>query len=113
MSQLDKIGVRFLSGWAIPNNQIQFVFDMLTEIKTDFWNAKDVFINNYDLAVKDWVYRHPGWEKLIEASPVDASEVRGRFRFNWQFYKVVPPNELQIADSLRIYADFYGIAFSN
>jgi hypothetical protein len=100
VSHLDKTGVRFMGGWAIPDDQIDFVYDRLMEVKNEFMIAKDEFIGSYDQAVKNWVDKHPGWERLIEASPVSVDQVRGRFSFKWQFYKVMPPENSLVADSL-------------
>ena len=91
VSQLDRIGIRFLSGWAIPENLAKDIHEKLFWIKDEFMVAKDVFLKSYDQAVKSWVDRHPGWEQLIAASTVSADYVRSRLDFNWQFYKIAPP----------------------
>lgn len=108
VSQLDKVGVRFLGGWAIPDGETQSVLETLMSVKNDFISAKEEFINNYDLAVKSWVDKHPGWERLIEDSPVSAEQVRNRLSFNWQFYKVVPPDQSQVGDRLQNEVDSLG-----
>jgi hypothetical protein len=63
--------------------------------------AKEEFLANYDLAVKNWVDRHPGWERLIAGSAVGVDQVRGRLGFGWQFYKVVPPENAMAAGNLE------------
>jgi hypothetical protein len=108
VNQLDKVGIRFLGGWAIPDDSTQSVLETLLSVKNEFFSAKEDFVNNYDLAVKSWVDKHPGWERLIEDSPVSAEQVRGRFAFNWQFYKVVPPDQNQVKDSLQNEVDNLG-----
>ena len=101
VAHLDKIGVRFLGGWAIPEDQAAAIQAKLSDLRNDFLIAKDTFLNSYDQAVKDWVDRHPGWENLIAASTVGADYVRSRLSFGWQFYKVAPPVAGDItADSL-------------
>jgi hypothetical protein len=99
-SHLDKIGVRFLGGWAIPDDQREFLYDRLVEVKDEFLNAKESFLNNYGMAVQNWIDKHPGWERLISGSPVSAGEVRNRLTFNWQFYKVIPPDQSAVSDSI-------------
>jgi hypothetical protein len=98
---LDKIGVRFLGGWAIPDDQRDYLFDRLVVIKNEFLDAKDTFLNNYSLAVQNWIDKHPGWERLIADSPVSIEEIRKRLTFSWQFYKVVPPDQSIVSDSLH------------
>lgn len=41
--------------------------------------------------------KHPGWEQLIAASTVSGDYVRSRLDFNWQFYKVAPPERRNAA----------------
>jgi hypothetical protein len=101
VNQLDRIGVRFLGGWAINDNQTSFIYDRLLEVKNEFLAAKDSFLANYDMAVKSWADKHQGWERLIADSPVSAEQVGKRMSFNWQFFKVVPPqNDLASRDLL-------------
>ncbi|MDR2142210.1 MAG: DUF3150 domain-containing protein, partial [Deltaproteobacteria bacterium] len=59
------------------------------------------FLNNYDLAVQNWIDKHPGWERLIADSPVSSEEIRKRLTFAWQFYKVVPPDQSPASESLQ------------
>jgi hypothetical protein len=108
VNQLDKIGVRFLGGWAIPDDQNQFIYDRLLEVKNEFLLAKDDFLSNYDLAVKIWVDKHPGWERLIRDSPVSVEQVRKRFAFDWQFYKVVQPDQGQSSENLMVEVNSLG-----
>ena len=101
IARLDKVGVRFLGGWAIPEPLAQDIHNQLYSLKDEFLTAKDAFLSSYDQAVKDWVDRHPGWENLIAASTVSADYVRSRLSFGWQFYKVAAPESgLSTADSL-------------
>lgn len=93
VSQLDRIGIRFLNGWAIPENMAQNIHDKLINLKDEFLTAKETFLSSYDQAVRDWVDKHPGWEQLIAASTVSADYVRNRLAFNWQFYKIASPNQ--------------------
>jgi hypothetical protein len=108
VNQLDRVGVRFLGGWAIPDEEAGFVLKTLQEVKSDFLEAKESFLNGYDLAVKSWIDKHPGWERLIADSPVGADHVRERLGFNWQFYKVAPPDNDLVRDGIRGEVDNLG-----
>ena len=99
VKQLDRVGIRFLSGWAIPENLAQDIHYKLHSLKGEFLSAKDAFLNSYDQAIKDWVDKHPGWEQLIAASTVSADYVRSRLDFNWQFYKIASPDQTDAAAS--------------
>ena len=91
VSQLDRIGIRFLGGWAIPESVTQDIHFQLHSLKGEFLAAKENFLNSYDQAIMAWVDKHPGWEQLIAASTVSADYVRSRLSFDWQFYKVATP----------------------
>ena len=93
VSQLERIGIRFLGGWAIPESIAQDIHFQLHSLKNEFLAAKENFLNSYDQAVTAWVDKHPGWEQLIAASTVSADYVRSRLSFDWQFYKVATPDQ--------------------
>ena len=108
VNQLDRVGVRFLGGWAIPDDEAGSVLKTLQEVKSDFLEAKEDFLGGYDLAVKSWIDKHPGWERLIADSPVGADHVRKRLGFDWQFYKVVPPENDLVRDGFQGEVDNLG-----
>ena len=88
---LDKSGVRFLGGWAIPEAKAAKIVNSLDMIAEEFKHAKDKFMKNYDKAVQNWISDNPGWEKIIATSVVSADYVAERIAFNWQVFKVVNP----------------------
>ena len=88
---LDKSGVRFLGGWAIPEAKAAEIVNSLDMIAEEFKHAKDKFMKNYDQAVQNWIADNPGWEKIIATSVVSADYVAERIAFNWQVFKVVNP----------------------
>jgi hypothetical protein len=88
---LDKSGVRFLGGWAIPEAKAAEIVNGLDLIAEEFKLAKDKFMKNYDQAVQNWIKENPGWEKIIATSVVNADYVASRIAFNWQVFKVVNP----------------------
>jgi hypothetical protein len=93
VSKLDSLGIRFLGGWAIPEDRAAEVHELLLKLRDEFLTAKDDFLNSYDQAIQDWVDKHPGWERLIADSPVSADKVRSRLGFKWQLFKVAGPNQ--------------------
>lgn len=88
---LDKSGVRFLGGWAIPEAKAAEIVKGLDLIAEEFKLAKDKFMKNYDQAVQNWIKENPGWENIIATSVVNADYVASRIAFNWQVFKVVNP----------------------
>ena len=98
---LDRTGVRFLGGWAIPEDKADDIVAELTVIRDDFLKAKEQFLNRYDEAVRDWVSQHPGWESLIGSSTVSADYVRSRIGFKWQMFKLLPPTDDAVHQGLQ------------
>lgn len=92
VSLLDRHGVRFLGGWAIPENQADDIVTELRQIQDDFNVARDAFLDSYDQSVRDWIAKHSGWEQIIADSTVSADYVRSRMGFNWKVYRIVPPD---------------------
>jgi len=92
VSLLDRHGVRFLGGWAIPESQADAIVTELGQILQDFNAAKDDFLSRYDESVRDWIAKHSGWEQIIADSTVSADYVRSRMGFIWRLYRIVPPD---------------------
>ncbi len=89
-SHLDRHGVRFLSGWAIPEDKAGDIMRELVRLRDEFHQAKETFLANYDSSIRDWVDRHSQWSDIIRHSTVGPDYVRARLSFRWQMYKVAP-----------------------
>ncbi len=90
---LNRVGVRFLGGWAIPQSRIKEVIKGLSVIEQEFAQAKDNFLADYNEAVRRWIADNPGWEEVIARSVVGVNKVRSRIDFGWQVYQVSPPKK--------------------
>ncbi len=88
---LERTGVRFLGGWAIPEAQTSTVVRELSRIGIAFEDAKAAFLARYDEAIRQWIADNPGWESLIAGSTVGVDTVRSRLAFGWQVFQVAPP----------------------
>lgn len=88
---LERTGVRFLGGWAIPEAKTAAVVDELDKIGSAFDDAKAAFLGRYDEAIRQWISDNPGWETLIAGSTVGVDTVRSRLGFGWQVFQVAPP----------------------
>ena len=94
VSLLDRNGVRFLSGWAIPTAKAEEIHQELELIKAEFEAAKDTFLQRYDATVADWIAKHPDWENMLANSTVSKDYVRSRMGFRWQLFKVETPEAM-------------------
>ena len=87
---LDRHGVRFMSGWAIPEEKASDIVQELISIRDEFEVAKTQFLAEYDRTIQDWIAKHAEWGSIIAGSVVSPDYVRARMSFNWQMYKVAP-----------------------
>ena len=91
---LNKVGVRFLSGWAIPEDKASEVIQGLCDIRDNFFVEKEDFLSGYDAAIDDWIARHPSWAGIIKGSTVSREYVDSRMNFVWQMFRVMPAAQL-------------------
>ena len=101
VTMLDRIGVRFLSGWGIPQTMADQVVNDLQVIHDEFMAAKDTFLNSYDQSVLDWINQHMEWKEIIEGSVVGADYVSSRLGFKWQLFQLAAPKKKFIHDGLK------------
>lgn len=87
---LDKHGVRFMSGWAIPEEKAGEIVQELCSIRDDFQKEKESFLAGYDQSIQAWIEKHREWAEIIRTSIVGPDYVRSRMDFRWQLYKVSP-----------------------
>ena len=87
---LDRNGVRFMSGWAIPEEKAGEIVQELLNIRTEFQKEKEAFLADYDQNVQAWIEKHHQWGEIIRNSLVGPEYVRARMDFRWQLYKVAP-----------------------
>lgn len=89
-TMLDRTGVRFLSGWALPESKTSSVIEELNNMHKEFSDSKAEFLAEHDQSLEDWIARHGAWANIIRNSTVSSDYVRSRLDFNWQIFKVAP-----------------------
>ena len=94
VSLLERSGIRFLSGWAVPNARIDDIMRELAVIRDEFNAAKESFLQRYEQSVQDWIARHPQWGNIIAGSTVSQEYVRSRLDFRWQVFQVAQPKTM-------------------
>lgn len=97
--QCEQIGVRFLGGYAVPEERIDPVVAALDRISEQFARCKRDFLDRYDRVILDWIDRHPDFADAIRraVSPVD--EVARRLQFDYAVYRMRPVDEAGQLDS--------------
>ena len=97
---LDRHGVRFMSGWAIPEDKAGVIVEELIRIRDEFMRAKADFLADYDQNLEAWIAKHQQWAGIIRNSVVGSDYVRARMDFRWQMYKVAPLTEHEKAEAV-------------
>lgn len=87
---LDRHGIRFMSGWAIPEDKAGGIIKELICIRDEFLKEKELFLADYDQSIESWINRHCKWGDIIRESTVGSDYVRSRMGFSWQLYRVAP-----------------------
>lgn len=93
VAQLERTGIRFLNGYAMPVAKSAEVIDELVKIRADFNKAKDKFLAAYDSDIEAWIAKHKDWADIIRNSTVSSEHVRQRMDFRWQLFRVYPASD--------------------
>lgn len=101
VNMLNRIGVRFIGGWGIPEDSADSIIKELKTIHDEFMDAKHKFLASYDESVQTWINQHPEWANIIKNSIVDVGYVSSRIGFKWQLFQLVPPKKRFIHDGLK------------
>jgi hypothetical protein len=83
-------GVRFLGGFAIPEERAEAVAAGLDTLGEAFVAARRAFVADYGQVIEAWIARHPEWEAAIRRAVEPATRVAGRFDFRYQLIRVAP-----------------------
>lgn len=87
---LDTIGVKFLSGWAIPEEKAAEAYEKLDQILTQHAEAKTDFLNRYDALVSSWAERNPEFSSEILQGKLDVAALNNRITATYESFKMIP-----------------------
>ena len=76
LNYLDRHGIRFMSGWAIPEDKAGDIIKELIGIRDEFLKEKDAFLADYDQSIENWINKHTKWASIIRESTVGSEYVR-------------------------------------
>lgn len=95
-SLVEARGVRFLGGYAIPDTLIHEIVSELNQLKSEFYSAKNDFINRYDVLVNDWVnqpWEKDEWREAIRSSMTPKAVVDNTLQFGFAACRVAPDKD--------------------
>lgn len=91
-----KVGVKFLGGFAVPEDKAADLGAELDAIVAKFYAVKSTFLSKYDNLIKDWVKKHPGWESIISNAALDRNTVDGKIHARWQAFKILEADQTDV-----------------
>lgn len=86
--QLLRRGIPFLSGYAVPVEQLDDVVEEVESLKKDFDDARAEFLSAYHAHIEGWVAQNPMDEKIIRRGTLPVEAVEKRFQFVWDAFHV-------------------------
>ncbi|MDD2273790.1 MAG: DUF3150 domain-containing protein [Desulfuromonadaceae bacterium] len=84
----EAVGVRFLGGYAIPEDKAEEVMKVLDGVRDEFEKEKTEFLLEYDRSIREWIEANPEWAGIIEVGVEPASTAARRLGFTVQVFKV-------------------------
>jgi len=109
-------GMRFLGGYAIPEDRTETVAAELDALGETFAQERATFVSGYGQAIEDWIALHPQWEAAIRKAVDPASVVESRLAFGYQLYRIAPvENAGNLAEQIQglgdtLFGEVAGIA---
>lgn len=87
---LENTGVRYLSGWAIPEDKAEEIFKQLDDLVAQYQSERDAFLGRYDSLVSDWARKNPQFSREILEGKLDAASVAERIRACYETFRLRP-----------------------
>lgn len=87
---LEGCGVRYLSGWAIPEDKADQVFKSLDALVEQYSMEKADFLSRYDTLVKEWADQNPTFAKEIMEGKLDVNAVSERISAGYESFRLQP-----------------------
>lgn len=95
---LEGCGVKYLSGWAIPEERIGEVFKALDALVERYSMEKADFLIRYDMLVKEWADKNPTFSREIMEGKLDVNAVSERISAGYESFRLQPVSEQKAAD---------------
>ncbi len=88
-----KVGSRFIGGYAIPESRLDAVIQQLDLIRQKFEDARFDFLSRYDQAIGDWANQHPDFKDVIRRSVDPVSKVASLLAFDYVVFRLKPAED--------------------
>jgi Protein of unknown function (DUF3150) len=86
-----RVGSRFLGGYAIPEPELPSVLQSLDRIQNEFEAARFDFLSRYDQAVAAWANQHPDFSEAIRRAVDPVGKVAHQLGFDFVVFRLKTP----------------------
>lgn len=83
------VGIRFLGGFAIPEQDAPAVIQELDRIKAEYQMQRTKFIQEYDDVIQEMLQNYPTWNHMLRNSIMTVEQAASRISWDWDALKVV------------------------
>jgi hypothetical protein len=87
----EKVGVKFLGGYAVPTKRLDELADELDEKVSDFDDVRTQFLSNYGTIIDNWCASNPEWEDILRRSVTPESSVASSLSADYFLYQAGIP----------------------
>lgn len=98
---LDRVGTRFLGGWAVPLDCLDEVMQEIEKERAAFYEARRGFLDNYQERIEEWVSAHPEWARIIRNAVPPKDEPARQLQFEYSVIKVAPVTDQKTGDPVH------------
>lgn len=92
-----RVGSRFIGGYAIPESRLDVVIQQLDLIRQKFEAARFDFLSRYDQAIGDWANQHPDFKDVIRRSVDPVSRVASLLAFDYVVFRLRPAEDQEVS----------------
>ena len=93
----EEVGVRFLGGYALPEEKLAPLMEKMAQIEQNFATAKTGFLSAYDDNLKEWLAEAGEWSEIVARAVEPSSHVAARLACGYTVFKVTAPGETAAA----------------
>ena len=90
---LENCGVKYLSGWAIPEEKAPEIFRELDALVDRYNVEKAAFLANYDAYISEWAAANPEFATRILEAKFSREEIERRISAGYEPFRVSPVSD--------------------
>lgn len=86
--ECQKVCIKAFGAYGTSLEASEALLAKLNELKAEHQKLIDDYLDGYDQSNAEWIAEHPEWEDWLRNSMLSRNEIEGRFKFEFQAYKI-------------------------